>query len=92
MARKAGRSDPAEAVVVGLEINSRREQIEVTTMLRGKGRHTHYPTLSQVPPALQADALLLIRTALANSGYESLAELDKALTSELVVPDHEEEG
>ena len=91
MARKAGRPDPADDVVTGLEINARRRQIEVTTMQRGKGRHTQYPSLSQVPAALQADALLLIRTALANSGYPSLTELEDALTSELIVPEADEE-
>jgi hypothetical protein len=89
MARKSGRPDQADAVVIGLEINARRRQIEMTTMQHGSGRHVHYASLGQAPAELRGEALLLIRTALANAGYASMLDLETALTSELVVPEEE---
>ena len=92
MARKQTRpSEGTDHVVVSVEISGRKRQIEVTTMRRGRGRHVHYPSFNQVPPDLRGEALQLIREALKNSGYESLADLEEALTSELVVPEEEEE-
>jgi|GEM_PF-2618930 hypothetical protein len=85
-------SDSADQVVVGVEINHRSRQIEVVTMRRGRGRHTKYPSLTQTPPDLRGEALELIRDAVLNAGYSSLAELDEALTSELVVPEEEPAG
>lgn len=90
MARKTAGAAQSDSVVIGVEINARRRQIEVVTMQRGSGRHVHYPTFAQVPPELRGEALLLIRTALAGSGYASLADLEQALTSELIVPEEEE--
>jgi hypothetical protein len=87
MTRKPGRAEAADTVVMGVEISSRRRQIEVTTMQRGSGRHTHFATMAQVPPELRGEVLLLVRGALLNAGYATLAELEAALTSELVVPD-----
>lgn len=82
----------ADQVVVGVEINGRRRQVEVTTMRRGRGRHTKYMSLAQTPPELRGEALGLIREAVLNAGYASLAELDEALTSDLVRPEDAEEG
>ena len=79
-------------ILVGVEIDARKRQIEVTTLRRGKGRHSHYATLKQAPPEIRGEALLLIRTALENSGFESLNELEEALTSDLVVPEKEEDS
>lgn len=78
-------------ILVGIEIDGRKRQIELTTLKQGKGRHLHYGTLRQAPPEVRGEALLLIREALQNSGYDSLAELDEALTSDLVVPEPDEE-
>ena len=86
MARKSGASGQTEAVVIGVEINARRRQIEVTTLQHGSGRHVHYPNFGQVPPELQGEALAVIRAALQGAGYASFAELDEALTRDLVVP------
>jgi hypothetical protein len=79
-------------ILMSVAIDARKQQIEVTTMARGKGRHTHYPSIKQAPEAMRGEALALIRTALQHAGYSSLAELETALTSELVVPakEHEE--
>lgn len=77
-------------VLVGVEISHRTHQIQVTTMIRGKGRHHSYPDLRTAPEAMRGEALVLIREALRRAGYESLADLDKALDAALVVP--EEEG
>jgi hypothetical protein len=84
----------SDQVVLSVEIGSRNRQIEVTTMQRGSGRHSRYHSLSQVPPSLRGEALALIRQAVLNAGYASLAELDEALTSDIVVPeaDETEEG
>lgn len=75
--------------VVGVEINARRQQIEVLARSRGQSRHTHFPNLSQTPPDLRGEALALIRGAILNSGYSSLAELEAALTSAPVLPEEE---
>jgi hypothetical protein len=77
-------------VVSGVEIDARRQRIEVRTLVRGKGRQNRYTTLSAAPQELRGEALLLIRTALRNAGYESLTELEEALTSDLVVPEKDE--
>jgi len=77
--------------VTHIEIHARKGQIEVFTRQRGQSRHTHYPSLNQVPPELRGEALTLIRSAFQHAGYDSLAELDAALTSELVVPEKKEE-
>jgi len=93
MARRDDRPDPgSDQVVVGVEISARRRTIEVTAMRRGRGKHTHYATLSQAPPELRGEALQLVRSALLGEGYASLAELDEALTSDLVVPEPEDES
>jgi hypothetical protein len=76
--------------VVTIEIHRGKGQIEVITRRKGQGRHIHYPALGQAPPELRGEALELIRTALRNAGYDSFAELDTAMTSELVVPEKEE--
>jgi hypothetical protein len=80
-----------QEILVGVQVDARKRQIEVTTLRRGKGRHTHYATLRQAPPEMRGEALQLIRTALGNSGYENLTDLEEALTSELVVPKEEDE-
>ncbi len=80
-----------EEILVGVEVDARKRQIEVTTLRRGKGRHLHYASLRQAPPEMRGEALQLIRAALQGAGYESLTELEEALTSELVVPEEEEE-
>lgn len=93
MAKRSGSpSGASDHLVVSVEVSGRRRQIEVKTLRRGRGRHVHYSSLSQVPPELRGEALGLIRDALINSGYESLAEVDEALNSELVLPDEEEEA
>ncbi len=79
-------------ILVRVEIDARKRQIEVTTMRRGKGRYSHYPSLRQAPPEMRGEALQLIRTALGGAGYETLTELEEALTSELVLPEDEEEA
>ena len=75
--------------ISGVQIDARRRQIEITTLQRGKGRHSHYGSLNQAPPDVRGHALTLIREALRNAGYESLTDLEKALTSEVVVPEKE---
>lgn len=91
MARKTGRpEDVGDHVVIGVEINARSRRIEVTTMQRGSGRHVRYASLNQAPPELRGQALALIREAVLDAGYSSLAELEAALTSELVVPEEED--
>ncbi|MFN2114395.1 MAG: hypothetical protein ACK2T6_01695 [Anaerolineae bacterium] len=93
MAKRTGNpADASDYVVVSVEVNGRRRQVEVTTMRHGSGRHMRYTSLNQVPPDLRGEALELLRDALLNSGYSSLAEIDQALTSELVVPEEEEEA
>ncbi len=77
-------------VLMSVSIDARRRNIELTTLQRGKGRHTHYASIKQAPPELRGEALGLIRQALLASGYTSLAELESALTAELVVPDKSE--
>ena len=90
MARKAGRpEDVGEHVVLGVEINARSRRIEITTMQRGSGRHVRYGSLNLAPPELRGQALGLIREAILEAGYSSLAELEEALTSELVLPEDE---
>jgi hypothetical protein len=76
-------------VLMSVAIDARKRQIEVTTLQRGKGRHTHYASIKQVPPELRGEAFALIREAVLASGYASLAELDSALTTALVVPEKE---
>lgn len=80
-----------QEVLMSLEINGRKEQIEVKTMTRGSGRHNHYASLRQAPPEVRGQVLELIRNAVVNAGYSSLADLESALTSELVVPEKEDE-
>jgi len=77
--------------VVSIEIHARKQQVEVVARQRGQGRHMHYPSLNLVPPELRGEALSLIRTALQHAGYASLADLDEALTSDLVVPEKKDE-
>jgi len=92
MTRKTDRPDAgADHVIMGVEISARSHQIEVTTMQRGSGRHVRYATLAQAPPELRGQALGLIRQAVLAAGYASLAELEAALTSEVVVPPPDEE-
>jgi len=81
-----------EQVLSKIEIDARRRQIEVTTLQRGKGRHLHFTSLNQAPPEMRGEALELLREALRNAGYDSMTDLETALTSELVVPEKEEEG
>jgi hypothetical protein len=76
-------------VLMAVAIDARKRVIEVTTLERGKGKHSHYPSIRQAPPELRGEALTLIREALRAAGYESLAELEAALTSEIVVPEKE---
>jgi len=73
-------------VLVGVEISHRTHQIQVTTMLRGKGRHNTYPDLPQAPESMRGEALVLIREALHRAGYSSLADLDHALGTGPVTP------
>lgn len=73
-------------VLMGVEINHRTQQIQVKTMLRGKGRHNIYASLQQAPEDLRGEVLVLIREALQRSGYSSLAELDTALATGPVTP------
>ena len=77
--------------VIRVEIHRGKEQVEVMTRRKGQGRHTHYPSLNQAPPELRGEVLALIRTALQNSGYSSLSELDTALDTDLVIPEKKEE-
>jgi len=92
MARRPARpEDSSDHVVMLVEISARSRQIELTTMKRGSGRHNRYASLNQAPPELRGLALALIREAVLNAGYASLADLDEALTSELVVPAEEPE-
>jgi hypothetical protein len=90
MGRRSGRpEDTSDHVVIGVEISARSRQIEITTMQHGSGRHVRYSSLNQAPPELRGQALELVRAAVLQAGYASLAELDAALTSELVVPEAE---
>jgi hypothetical protein len=73
-------------VLMGVEINHRTQQIQVKTMVRGKGRHNTYASLQQAPEAVRGEALVLIREALHRSGYASLVELDTALAAGPVTP------
>jgi hypothetical protein len=79
-------------VLVGVEISHRTHMIQVTTMMRGKGRHNSYPDLSRAPEAMRGEALVLIREALRRAGYASMAELDAALDAALVMPVAEEDA
>lgn len=79
-------------VLTAVEFNARTDGIEVTTMQRGKGRHMRYGSLNQAPPALRGEALELVRRALQKAGYASLAELDDALTRDLVTPVEDDEA
>jgi hypothetical protein len=79
-------------VVISVEVNARSEQIEVTTMQRGKGRHQRYAALNQAPPEMRGEALALLRRAVMKAGYTSLAALEEALTSDVVVPEPEPEA
>src|SRR3989304_3114697 len=80
-----------QEVLMNIAIDARKRQSEVTTLRRGKGRHQHYAMLRQAPPEVRGEALQLIRTALQNAGFESLAELEESLTSEIAVPGKVEE-
>lgn len=80
---------PEQEVLMSVSIDARRRNIELTSLHRGKGRHTHYASIKQAPPALRGEALTLIREAILAAGYASLAELETALTAELVVPQKE---
>ncbi|MFN8422029.1 MAG: hypothetical protein U0470_01125 [Anaerolineae bacterium] len=76
--------------VVSVEINARRRQLAVKTLMSGSGRHRLYQNFGQLAPHLRGEALGLLRQAVLAAGYASLAELDEALTSELVVPSETE--
>jgi hypothetical protein len=78
-------------ILVSVQVDARKRHFEVTTLKRGKGRHIHYATLREAPPEIRGEALQLIRLGLTNAGYESLTDLEEALTSELVVPADEDE-
>ena len=83
----------AKQTLVGIEINARRKQIEVKTRQKGSGRHNHFDSLNQAPPDVRGAALVMLREALLNSGYESMAQVEELVTSELVLPsDDEDEG
>lgn len=77
--------------VVSVEINARRRQLAVKTLMSGSGRHRLYQNFGQLAPHLRGEALGLLRQAVLAAGYASLAELDEALTSELVVPSEAED-
>jgi hypothetical protein len=77
-------------VLMGLEINHRTHQIQVKTMMRGKGRHTLYPTLLQAPEEVRGEALKLILAAVKQAGYESLSQLDAALSAPLALPEKDD--
>jgi hypothetical protein len=76
-------------VLVGVEISQRTHQIQVKTMMRGKGRHSTYASLQQAPEAVRGEALVLIREALHRAGYGSMTELESSLAAGPVVPDSE---
>jgi hypothetical protein len=73
-------------VLVCVEISQRTRQIQVTTMVRGKGRHNTYRALQQAPEAVRGEALRLILDGVRSAGYASLAHLDHALMAPLVMP------
>ncbi len=77
--------------VVSVEIQARRRQLAVKTLQSGSGRHRLYQNFGQLAPHLRGEALGLVRQAVLAAGYASLAELDEALTSELVVPSGDKE-
>jgi hypothetical protein len=77
-------------VLVSVEISHRTHQIQVTTMMRGKGRHNHYASLQQAPETVRGEALVLIREALQRAGYDSLTELETALEAGPVTPEADE--
>jgi hypothetical protein len=72
--------------VVSVEINARRKQLAVKTLMSSSGRHRLYQNFGQLAPHLRGEALGLVRQAVLSAGYASLAELDEALTSDLIVP------
>lgn len=72
--------------VVSVEIHARRPLLAVKTLMSGSGRHRLYQNFGQLAPHLRGEALGLVRQAILAAGYTSLAELDEALTSDLVVP------
>ena len=81
----------AKQTLVGIEINARRKQVEVKTRQKGSGRHNHFASLNQAPPEVRGAALVLLRSALLNSGYETMAQVEELVTSELVLPEDEAE-
>lgn len=78
--------------VVSIEVHARKQQIEVNARQRGQSRHVHYASLNQAPHEVRGEALALIRTALQNSGYSSFAELDTALTRDLILPEKKDDA
>lgn len=78
--------------VVSVEINVRRRQLTVKTLIGGSGRHRLYQNFGQLAPHLRGEALQLVRQSILAAGYASLAELDESLTSELVVPTEDKES
>ena len=79
-------SENHNEVLVGVEISHRTSQIQVKTMLRGKGKHRTYPLLHEAPEEIRGEALRLILNGVRAAGYASLAQLDHALTAPLVMP------
>ena len=55
--------------LVSVSIDARKQQVEVVTLKTGKGRHSHYASLNQVPEQLRLDVVDLIRQSLSRSGY-----------------------
>lgn len=82
----------AKQSLVGIEINARRKQIEVKTRQKGSGRHNHFASLNQAPPEVRGEALVMLRQALLNAGYESMAQVEEMVTRELVLPEDEDDG
>ena len=78
--------------VVSVEINARRKQLAVKTLMSSSGRHRLYQNFGQLAPHLRGEALGLVRQAVLSAGYASLAELDEALTSDLIVPADKDEA
>jgi len=72
--------------LASIEIDARLRQIAVTVREKGRGRHQRYRSLNEAPAHLRADALALIRSALQNSGYESMAQIEELLEAPLVTP------
>ena len=62
--------------VVSVEINARRRQLAVKTLMSGSGRHRLYQNFGQLAPHLRGEALGIVRQAVLAAGYASLAELE----------------